>query len=68
VQAEIENDGAPRSDRERAASGTGLSGLRERLDRMGGEIESGATSVDGEPGYRLSVRIPIGERTPQEAR
>jgi len=39
------------------SSRTGLVGLRERADLLGGALEAGA---DGEGGYRLELRVPLG--------
>ena len=41
------------------AGGTGLAGLRERLERVGGRLDAGP-APDG--GYRLVAAIPIGRR------
>ncbi len=39
------------------SSQMGLVGLRERADLLGGDLEAGA---DGEGGYRLRLRVPLG--------
>jgi signal transduction histidine kinase len=53
---EIADDGRGGAD---PASGTGLRGLADRVDALGGRLE-----VDSPPGAgtRVSVRLPLGER------
>ena len=52
---EIEDDGDAPSD---GASGNGLKGLRERAQRVQGEVEAGARP---EGGFRLKLTVPIAE-------
>ena len=55
---EVVNDGTgttPSPDPD--TGGTGLAGLRERLERVGGRLDAGP-APDG--GYRLVAAIPIG--------
>jgi signal transduction histidine kinase len=40
-----------------ASSGKGLTGMRERVHALGGELEAGANGVRG---FRVRARIPIG--------
>ncbi|MEW1689925.1 sensor histidine kinase [Streptomyces sp. NPDC091265] len=56
----VENDGVPASAT--GGSGSGLAGLRERLDVLGGSLDAGAA---GDGLFRLTARIPLpGPRPP----
>ncbi len=61
---EIVNDGYRASGRDAAATqaGSGLSGLAERVGAQGGQLEAGPFTVDGAPGFRLGVAIPLPVR------
>jgi two-component system sensor histidine kinase DesK len=56
---EVTNDGYPGPDQIVNQTGTGLSGLAERITALGGEIQAGSSSFENRPGFRLMVRIPI---------
>jgi two-component system, NarL family, sensor histidine kinase DesK len=43
-------------------SGTGLSGLAERVAALSGQIEAGALGLPGRRGFRLWVSVPFGGR------
>ena len=53
---EIEDDG---SSKAAGVAGSGLSGLRERAQRLRGELEAGARP---EGGYRLRLTVPLASR------
>jgi len=59
VHAEVSNDGYPRKKSSTTRSGTGLSGLSERVTKMGGNIEAGPQSISNGSGFRIKVKIPI---------
>jgi two-component system sensor histidine kinase DesK len=59
VHAEVSNDGYPREKSSTTRTGTGLSGLSERVTKMGGNIEAGPQSISNDSGFRIKVRIPI---------
>jgi two-component system, NarL family, sensor histidine kinase DesK len=59
VRVEVINDGSPREKSSTTESGTGLSGLSERVSRLGGRIETGTTPSSNGMGYQLKVEIPI---------
>jgi two-component system, NarL family, sensor histidine kinase DesK len=52
LRLEIVNDGAPG---ERAQPGSGLAGLRERAEQVGGSVSAGPV---GAAGFRLTVEVP----------
>ena len=56
LRLEIEDDGVglPSHDGEKAPTGTGLVGIRERVRALGGQL-----AVGGERGVRLEVRVPL---------
>jgi two-component system sensor histidine kinase DesK len=62
LHVEIRNDGSPRTESSRAEGGSGLSGLAERLAKVGGTIEAGALPVTDGPGFQLKAEIPVGGR------
>jgi two-component system sensor histidine kinase DesK len=55
VALQVDDDG--RSDLAAARSGTGLTGLAERADRLHGTLEAGARPGGG---FRLRLRVPLG--------
>ena len=59
VQAEVSNDGYPREKSSTSRTGTGLSGLTERVTKLGGNIEAGPESISNGSGFQLKVKIPI---------
>lgn len=59
IRAEIRNDGSPRTENSNAEGGSGLSGLAERLAKVGGMIEAGALPVSDGPGFQVKVEIPV---------
>ena len=58
IRAEIHNDGPPRTESTNAG-GSGLSGLAERLEKVGGKIEAGALRASDGPGFQLKAKIPL---------
>jgi len=58
IRAEIHNDGPPRTESSNAG-GSGLSGLAERLAKVGGKIEAGALSASDGPGFQVKTEIPV---------
>jgi two-component system sensor histidine kinase DesK len=59
VHAEVSNDGYPREKSSIVESGSGLSGLAERVANEGGQVEAGMQPMSNSPGFRLKVEIPI---------
>ena len=59
VHAEVTNDDYPREKSSTIRTGTGLSGLTERVTKMGGNIEAGPQSMSNGSGFQLKVKIPI---------
>jgi hypothetical protein len=49
-------------------TGSGLTGLAERVGKHGGHLEAGPHSMAGIPGFRLMVEIPIKEPLSMDAR
>lgn len=47
-----------RSDR-KETTGSGLAGLGERIRLTGGTMEAGPRELDGAPGFRLAVSLPV---------
>lgn len=68
ARVEVSNDGFPRENSGAHPSGTGLSGLAERVTKRGGQMEAGPQSVRGALGFRLLVDVPIGQSLSTEAR
>jgi len=66
VRVEVINDGTPREKSFTTESGSGLTGLAERVTREGGQIEAGIQTIPGAPGFRLKVEIPVGSRSVME--
>ncbi len=68
VRAEVLNDGYAEEAIAMHGSGSGLSGLAERLAVQGGRIEAGPSAFENRPGFRLGVEIPFkGGQTQDEA-
>jgi two-component system sensor histidine kinase DesK len=59
IRAEIVNDGFPRMESSNADRGTGLSGLSERLAKVGGTLQAEALPPSIGSGFRLQVGIPV---------
>jgi two-component system sensor histidine kinase DesK len=59
IRAEIRNDGSLRTESSNADGGNGLSGLAERLAKVGGTLEAQALSASAGPGFQLKVEIPV---------
>ena len=55
----IEDDGRPRRARRCEGTGNGIRGMRERAERLGGELQAGAQPGGG---YRVSARLPTSVR------
>ncbi len=56
---EVINDGYRGPDRLANSTGTGLSGLAERIAAQGGRIDAAPFSFDNRSGFRLMVDLPI---------
>lgn len=67
ARVEVSNDGYPQEKSGTHASGTGLSGLADRVAKRGGQMEAGPQSILGVPSFRLLVVVPIGESLSTEA-
>jgi two-component system sensor histidine kinase DesK len=59
VRAEVINDGHQREENSKVQMGSGLSGLAERVAKLGGRIEMGTSPSSNGVGYQLKVEIPI---------
>jgi two-component system sensor histidine kinase DesK len=59
MRVEVINDGYREPDSSGQNSGSGLSGLAERLAAQGGSMEAGPISIENKPGFRLKVEIPM---------
>jgi two-component system sensor histidine kinase DesK len=57
--AEVSNDGYPRDHPLTNQTGSGLSGLAERVTKLGGQIEAGPQSTASILGFRLLVNLPV---------
>jgi two-component system sensor histidine kinase DesK len=68
AHVEVSNDGYPRENSETHPSGTGLSGLAERVAKRGGQMEAGPQSILGVPSFRLLVDVPMRQSLSTEAR
>ena len=73
VRVEVLSDGVRREQAGRPArSGLGLAGLRERVCRLGGDLEAGPCVLQGKEHFRLAVTLPLQSRADtkslQEAR
>lgn len=67
ARVEVSNDGHSQEKSGTHPSGTGLSGLAERVAKRGGQMEAGSQSILGVPSFRLLVVVPIGESLSTEA-
>ncbi len=67
VQIDISNDGDTADEQKLADTGSGLSGLIERVRDFGGELEAGPQTVGGRPGFLLQVKIPARGKVLEEA-
>ncbi len=65
---EVNNDGYPRENSMANRTGSGLSGLAERVAKQSGHLEAGPQSMGGVPGFRLFVDIPNKEGVSMEVR
>ena len=68
IRVEVINDGDPREESPTVESGSGLSGLAERVAGQGGRIETGISPSSKGIGYQLKVEIPINGELIMEAR
>ena len=59
VHAEVRNDGSPRIENARVETGNGLSGLAERLAKVGGRLEAGTLPESEDPGFQVKAEIPL---------
>jgi two-component system, NarL family, sensor histidine kinase DesK len=59
ARVEVTNDGYLRENAVITQMGSGLSGLAERVAKLGGHLEVGPQWMAGRPGFRLSVSLPI---------
>ena len=60
VCAEVLNDGSQRElAKNMARRGLGLSGLRERVSALGGEMEAGSLMLTGKEHFRVRVELPV---------
>lgn len=59
VYAEVTNDGYRGPEGARKGTGSGLSGLTERVTAYGGRIEVGPLRTAGEHGFRVRVELPL---------
>ncbi len=67
ARAEVSNDGYPGESHKSDKRGSGLSGLAERVAKLGGHLEAAPRSLNGSPGFRLFVEVPV-EGISMEAR
>ncbi len=58
VAVDVADDGRTRSSRAVVGSGNGLTGLRERVESLGGRFEAGAADP-GEHGWRVRAWLPV---------
>ncbi len=68
VRAEISNDGYLSENSKTEKGGSGLSGLAERVARLGGYLDATQQPLAGTPGFRLVVEIPTKESVTMEVR
>jgi len=63
VGVEVLSDGVRREQAVSPAHpGLGLAGLRERVWRLGGDLEAGPRVLQGKEHFRLSVALPLQRR------
>lgn len=58
LEVSVENDGEPRTGGAAGGSGHGITGMRERVAALGGELEAGSSTGGG---FRVAARLPIGD-------
>lgn len=58
LEVSVENDGEPRTGGAAGGSGHGITGMRERVAALGGELEAGSRTGGG---FRVGARLPIGD-------
>jgi two-component system sensor histidine kinase DesK len=65
---EVINDGFRESERDlnHTRTGSGLSGLAERVSALGGQLEAGPWRSEIHPQFRLRVELPIQSRESRE--
>jgi signal transduction histidine kinase len=57
LEIEVRDEGAPTASPLAATgSGLGLTGMRERMEQLGGSLEAGPMEADG---WRLRARVPL---------
>jgi two-component system sensor histidine kinase DesK len=68
VRAEILDDGGQRNepDATQHGTGSGLTGLTERVRALGGQIEAGPRVTAGASGFRLWVELPVPQALTSE--
>ena len=59
----VVDDGSPRPGASPAAAGSGIRGMRDRVERLGGRFESGP---DDDGGWRIRASFPIEEEVPPD--
>ena len=59
VRAEIRNHGPTRTESPRMERGNGLSGLAERLAKVGGGLDARALPDSEGPGFQVTAQIPL---------
>jgi two-component system sensor histidine kinase DesK len=66
ARVEVLNDGGRdrQPDGAQLAAGSGIAGLAERVQALGGHLEAGPHLTDGAWGFRLSVELPIRSSAP----
>ncbi len=63
IGVEVLSDGGRRAQAASVARpGLGLAGLRERVCRLGGDLEAGPHVLEGKDYFRLSVALPLQRR------
>jgi two-component system sensor histidine kinase DesK len=59
VRAEVISDGYPQPDRRVKETGTGISGLAERITAQGGTVDAAPFFFENRSGFRLVVELPV---------